>query len=117
MSDQFPLHVEHFGPSRGTLRIALVSETYPPEINGIAYAVSRMVQGLRARGHEISLIRPRNKRSDIPLVSERFAETLVRGAPVTINNNLKLGLPAKDELYQLWSVRRPDLILPELVQV
>ncbi len=110
MSDQFPLHVEHFGPSRGTLRIALVSETYPPEINGIAYAVSRMVQGLRARGHEISLIRPRNKRSDIPLVSERFAETLVRGAPVTINNNLKLGLPAKDELYQLWSVRRPDLI-------
>jgi len=110
MSDHLPLQVEHFGPARGVLRIALVSETYPPEINGIAYAVSRMVQGLRARGHEISLIRPRNKRSDIPMVSESFAETLVRGAPVTINNNLKLGLPAKDELFKLWSVRRPDLI-------
>ena len=110
MSDHSPLHVEHFGPARGTLRIALVSETYPPEVNGIAYAVSRMVQGLQARGHEISLIRPRNKRTDIPMVSERFAETLVRGAPLTINNNLKLGFPAKDELTQLWAVRRPDLI-------
>jgi glycosyltransferase involved in cell wall biosynthesis len=110
MSEDQPLHVEHFGPSRGTLRIAMVSETYPPEVNGIAYAVSRMVQGLQSRGHEISLIRPRNKRSDIPQIGERFAETLVRGAPLSINKNLKLGLPAKDELSKLWSIRRPDLI-------
>jgi len=110
MSDQLPLQIEHFGPSRASLRIALVSETYPPESNGIAFAVSRMVQGLQSRGHEISLIRPRNKRSDIPLIRERFAETLVGKSPLSLNVHLKLGLPAKDELSHLWSIRRPDLI-------
>jgi glycosyltransferase involved in cell wall biosynthesis len=110
MPDKIPLQVEHFGPNRSSLRIALVSETYPPEINGIAYSVSRMVQGLQSRGHEISLIRPRNKRTDIPLVGERFAETLVAKGPLSLSKHLKLGLPAKDELSHLWSIRRPDLI-------
>ncbi len=31
------------------LRILLVSETYPPKINGVAMTTERMVQGLRAR--------------------------------------------------------------------
>ena len=29
------------------LRIAVVTETYPPEINGVAMTISRMVEGLR----------------------------------------------------------------------
>ena len=41
------------------LRILLVTETYPPEINGVAMTTQRLVQGLRMRGHWVGLVRPR----------------------------------------------------------
>jgi hypothetical protein len=39
----------------GALRIAMVSETYPPEINGVAMTVSQLVGQLSTRGHHIEL--------------------------------------------------------------
>ena len=33
------------------LRIACVTETYPPEVNGVAMTVARLVQALRERRH------------------------------------------------------------------
>ena len=44
---------------RRSLRIAVVTETYPPEVNGVAVTAARFVEGLRARGHQIQLVRPR----------------------------------------------------------
>ena len=46
------------------LRIAVVTETYPPEINGVAMTVARLVQGLVARGHRLQLVRPRQPMCD-----------------------------------------------------
>ena len=40
-------------------RICLVTETYPPEINGVALTLARLAGGLRARGHAVSVVRPR----------------------------------------------------------
>ena len=39
------------GPS--PLRIALVTETYPPEINGVAMTLQRLVSSLMQRGHRV----------------------------------------------------------------
>ena len=41
------------------MRYAIVTETYPPEINGVALTVRGLEQGLRARGHEVGVGRPR----------------------------------------------------------
>ena len=41
------------------MRYGIVSETYPPEINGVALTVQGLEQGLRERGHAIDLVRPR----------------------------------------------------------
>ncbi len=41
------------------MRYAIVTETYPPEVNGVALTVQGLEQGLRASGHDIDLIRPR----------------------------------------------------------
>lgn len=40
------------------MRIAFVTETYPPEINGVALTVARTVAYLRRHGHVVDLIRP-----------------------------------------------------------
>lgn len=40
------------------MRICYVTETWPPELNGVSLTVARMVGHLRSRGHDVDLIRP-----------------------------------------------------------
>ena len=35
------------------MRYTIVTETYPPEVNGVALTVQGLEQGLRERGHEV----------------------------------------------------------------
>ena len=93
-----------------TLRVAVVTETYPPEINGVAITIARMVEGLRAREHEVQLIRPRQSSSDNATVGPHFEEVLGRGVAIPRYDNLKMGLPAKQALTRLWSLIRPDIV-------
>lgn len=46
------------------LRIALVTETYPPEINGVASTVAQLVAGLLLEGHFVEVTRPRQPKVD-----------------------------------------------------
>ena len=55
------LLLQNFPARTRTLRIAMVTETYPPEINGVAMTMGRIVAGLQARGHAVQLIRPGNR--------------------------------------------------------
>jgi len=91
------------------LRIAVVTETYPPEINGVAMTISRMVEGLRQK-HVVELIRPRQNPQDSAKQEPTLKEVLVRGFPIPRYQGLKLGLPAKQRLIKLWTSRRPDVV-------
>ena len=93
-----------------TLRIAMVTETYPPEINGVAMTMGRIVAGLQSRGHTIQLIRPRQHAADRAADQPLFQEVLQRGVPIPRYDALKLGLPAKRALTRLWTTHRPDIV-------
>ena len=41
------------------MHYAIVTETYPPQVNGVALTVRALEQGLQARGHRVTLVRPR----------------------------------------------------------
>ena len=107
--DAIPL-VEQFAPARRSLRIALVTETYPPEINGVATTVAQFVRELRDRGHEIQLVRPRQGTSDTPHVGDSDHEVLRRAVAIPRYPGLRMGLPARRSLHKLWAARRPDLV-------
>lgn len=92
-----------------SLRIAVVTETYPPEINGVAMTISRMVEGLRRR-HTVELIRPRQNKLDNAAAEDTLQEVLVQGFPIPKYEGLKLGLPCKNRLVKLWSKQRPDVV-------
>ena len=92
------------------LRIAVVTETYPPEINGVAMSIHRIVEGLRGRGHALQLLRPRQQPGDAAGVATGFQEVLMRGLPIPRYPDLKLGLPARRALLALWRARRPDVV-------
>ena len=97
-------------PSSAQLQIALVTETYLPEVNGVAITIGRMVQGLRQRGHSIHMIRPRQFKNDIAAEESNYRETLVSGMPIPGYPELKSGLPAKGLLLRHWKQQRPDIV-------
>lgn len=97
-------------PSSAQLQIALVTETYLPEVNGVAITIGRMVQGLRQRGHSIHMIRPRQFKNDIAAEENNYRETLVSGIPIPGYPELKSGLPAKGLLLRHWKQQRPDIV-------
>src|SRR5262245_19176136 len=47
-----------------TLRVALVTETFPPEIGGVALCAGRFVEALRAQGAAVHVTRPRQASDD-----------------------------------------------------
>jgi glycosyltransferase involved in cell wall biosynthesis len=98
-------------PTRRPLRIALVTETYPPEVNGVALTVARLAEGLRRRGHDLQLIRPSQAvEPEAPVRADTLRDLQVRGAPIPCYPHLRMGLPAGRRLRALWRGRRPDLV-------
>ena len=95
---------------RQPLHIAVVSETYPPEVNGVAMTTGRNVNGLLQEGHTIQLIRPRQHKNDIAGQSAGFEEWLAPGLSIPRYDMLRMGLPAKGPLFRQWSQRRPDIV-------
>lgn len=88
------------------MRYGIVTETYPPEVNGVALTVQGLEQGLRARGHAVDLVRPRQ-----PTDGQAPMHTLlVRGAALPRYPGLKFGLPATRTLRKRWQAARPDAI-------
>jgi glycosyltransferase involved in cell wall biosynthesis len=93
-----------------SLRVALVTETYPPEVNGVAMTLSRMVEGMQRRNHRVQLIRPRQHATESPARNDRLEEVLKPGIALPRYDGLRVGLPAKQALHRLWSLKRPDVV-------
>lgn len=87
------------------MHYAIVTETYPPEINGVALTVQDLELGLHARGHEITLVRPHKDRE--PAAGH---EVLVPGLPLPRYPGLRMGLPATHRLLAQWRRHRPDAV-------
>lgn len=89
------------------MHFALVTETYPPEINGVALTVQGLEHGLRALGHEVSVARPRQPSGDQATDSTQL---LLPGAGLPRYPGLRFGLPAGSRLLSQWRHRRPDAV-------
>jgi glycosyltransferase involved in cell wall biosynthesis len=107
-TDTFTL--EKLPVQRPHLRVAVVTETYPPEVNGVAMTIGRMVEGLRQRDHQIQLIRPQQNSADQPADEASLSHHLQRGMSIPRYQGLKMGLPAKAGLSKLWAEQRPDVV-------
>jgi glycosyltransferase involved in cell wall biosynthesis len=105
-----PLIVDRRTDRRRSLRIALVTETYPPEVNGVAMTLRHVVEGLRARGHDVQLVRPRQNADETTGPTGEATDVLLRGMPIPRYPDLRMGLPARQTLVSLWGRRRPDLV-------
>jgi glycosyltransferase involved in cell wall biosynthesis len=91
------------------LRISMVTETYPPEINGVAMTLSQLAGQLASKGHHVQLVRPKQ-----PVEGEtdlHIAETVrVSGMPIPGYRELRFGLPSGRLLTRTWQRQRPDIV-------
>ncbi len=88
------------------MHFALVTETYPPEINGVALTVQGLELGLRELGHAVSIVRPRQPAQ----ASSDPEQLLLPGAGLPRYPGLRFGLPAGGRLLSHWRNRRPDAV-------
>jgi glycosyltransferase involved in cell wall biosynthesis len=95
------------------VHIAYVTETYPPEINGVSLTVERTVAWLRRNGHRVSLVRPRQPHEEHRDTREEWRTA---GLPIPMYRYLRLGLAWPSQLRQRWHGGEGDDV-PQLVHV
>ncbi len=105
-----PNRQDRLGMAAGLLRVAVVTETWPPEVNGVAQTIAQLVQGLHARGHLLQLIRPCQGPGDNAIQHEGYAEVLTRSLPLPRYPQLRMGLPCARLLTKRWMQQRPDVV-------
>src|SRR5215469_2022260 len=107
------LEVQHLGSvAHSSHRLCVVTETYPPDINGVAITLALLVNGLRARGNEVSVVYPNPREPQHPQGSyDTYPHDIqVQGMPLPGYHGLQFGVPAARLLKQAWSHHPPTAV-------
>ena len=90
------------------MRLALVTETFPPDVNGVSFTLDRLARGLAARGHTVSVWRagpvPDNG-ADLP-----FHLHGLPSLPVPRYPGLRMGRFSIPSLLHAWRHDPPDAL-------
>jgi glycosyltransferase involved in cell wall biosynthesis len=89
------------------MRITVVTETYPPELNGVALTVARSIAYLRQRGHQVDVIRPCGA-GETP--GGGPGEWRARGFPLLVYPDLRFGLASRAALATRLAATRAQLV-------
>ncbi|MDQ8182894.1 glycosyltransferase family 1 protein [Pelagicoccus sp. SDUM812005] len=94
------------------MKLALVTETFPPEVNGVSMTLGRLCDGLVQRGWDLLVVRPVQEHEEVDDVpqSKPFEEFIVAGVPLPGYSSLRMGEPAGFSLHRIWKEKRPDVV-------
>ena len=93
---------------RPRLKIAIVTETWPPEINGVAMSLLQLCKGLQEQGHKILLVRPQQKRECYEFSPHK--ECLVHAQRIPKYPELQFGWPQYLKVAKAFEDFTPDEI-------
>ncbi len=83
------------------MKIDIVTDTFAPDVNGVAMTLGRLSEGLRSRGHRVHVIRTG--------IGEK-GETIAASVPLPGYKEVRVGLPESFKLRKRWLKKRPDAI-------
>ncbi|MES2922438.1 MAG: glycosyltransferase family 1 protein [Verrucomicrobiota bacterium] len=89
-------------PGGSLLHIEVVTDTYVPDVNGVAFSLGRLCTGLRELGHRVEIVRSGKSNGE--------DETTVLSWPLPGYWEIKVGAPWPGELRRRWQRNRPDVI-------
>jgi phosphatidylinositol alpha 1,6-mannosyltransferase len=82
------------------MRVAIITESFPPDVNGVAHCVLQVAEHLASRGHQPLVIAPRPARSNRARPAAKdpgssgYPVVRVRSAPLPGYRGFRLGLPS-----------------------
>jgi glycosyltransferase involved in cell wall biosynthesis len=85
------------------MHLTLLTETFPPEVNGVAQTLGRWADAFRRRGHALQVVRPRQP-------DERGSQERVFALPLPFYREVRLDLATPGRLRRLLGEFRPDLV-------
>ncbi|MEO9326924.1 glycosyltransferase family 4 protein [Gordonia aurantiaca] len=94
------------------MRVAIVAESYLPQVNGVVNSVLRVVEHLEATGHEVVLVAPESPRGSPPaprIAGRRTPVHLVPSVRVPRVTSLPVGVPVP-LLYRVLRDFAPDVV-------
>lgn len=91
------------------MKLAVVTETFPPEVNGVARTLVHLIAGLEEAGHEVLVVRPRQRLEGGARDGDERS-LLVTGWPIPWYREMQFGAVRPRRLVRLWREARPDLV-------
>jgi len=84
------------------MKIDIVTDTFAPDVNGVAMTLGRLTEGLKARGHRVHVIHTGEIAGP--------GETCSPSIPLPGYKEVRVGLPEPFKLRARWIKKRPDAI-------
>lgn len=85
------------------MRIEFVTDTFAPDVNGVAMTLGRLVTGLRERGHLVHVWHTAERQGD-------SGETSLPSIPLPGYKQVRMGLPGRLKLVRRWRKKAPDVV-------
>ena len=101
------------------LHVLLVTETWLPEVNGVAMSLGQLMHQLNLKGHQISLLRPKpNHSSALCNSSESYFQVMqdishdlqVKGVSIPKYKELQFGAPVYFKIKKHFQQLQPDVV-------
>ncbi|STX28738.1 glycosyltransferase [Legionella beliardensis] len=95
------------------LKIIIVAETYPPEINGAARFGQRLAEGLCQLGHDVYVIAPASEKGKSFSTSNHgVTEYRLRSHPILTHSTFRMCFPwqIKKEVKKIFDQVQPDVV-------
>ena len=100
-------------PADGRLRVLVVAETYPPDINGSSQFSHRLAQAMAGKGHDVHIAAPRpSKGRTLTRMDGAVTEHRFRSHTAFTYDTFHLCFPweVRDEISRLMDELRPDVV-------
>jgi glycosyltransferase involved in cell wall biosynthesis len=85
------------------MKLTFVTDTYAPQLNGVARTLERLVSGLRDRGHRVDVVRP-------AVLGAQEEGMEVMSFPLPGYEGVHVGFPTVARLLSRWHRERPDIV-------
>ena len=93
-----------------SMRFSIVTDTYTPEVNGVARTLRQIANGLVEFGHEVTVVHPGRSKDLVESMPDTVMEHRVMGWPVPVYRSLRMGVPRKSQFLNEWANEAPEVI-------
>ena len=90
------------------LKVCFLTETFPPEVNGVAFTLARLARGLSLLNTSVQVLRP--QRAYNGSNHEVWEEIDLPSCRIPNYPQLRFGMPCAGRIKKIWLNNKPDIV-------